>query len=88
MLAMLVWATSCDLLNSTLEKCLTLFLDDARRCYATFTDPADDDAYCPNLLNITPVDMFTDYVLRFAKSNVISGYCSYGIYDKMLLAYK
>ena len=88
MLAMLVWATDCDLLNSTLEMCLTLFLDDARKCYATFTDPADEDIYVPSLLNIPPVDMFADYVLRFAKSNVTSGFRSYGIYDKMLLAYK
>ena len=83
----MVWAIDRDLLETPLIKAWELFKRDAVRCQKTFTDPSDELLFCKNVVGMNPIEFFTDYVLIYAKSHVISGIGSYGMYDNYLINY-
>ena len=85
--AMMVWAIDRDLLSMPFKRCWELFQRDAIGCQKTYTDPSDELLFCENVVGMNPIEFFTDYVLIYAKSNVISGITSYGSYDKIITNY-
>ena len=84
----MVWAIDRDLLETPVLRAWELFQRDAVRCQKTYTDPSDELLFCKNVVGMNPIEFFTDYVLSYAKSNVISGISSYGTYDKYIVNYK
>ena len=87
LLALMVWAIDRDLLETPLLKAWKLFQKDAIGCQKIYTDPSDELLFCKNVVGMNPIEFFTDYVLSYAKCNVISGTGSYGIYDNYLINY-
>lgn len=83
----MVWAIDRDLLETPVLKAWELFQRDAVGCQKTYTDPSDELLYCKSVVGMNPIEFFTDYVLFYAKSNVISGTGSYGKYDKYIADY-
>lgn len=84
LLALTVWAIDMDLMDIPVLNALDLFRKDAVRCQKTYTDPNDEILFCKNVVGMDPIEFFTDYVLSYAKSRVISGICSYGKYDDLI----
>lgn len=87
LLALMVWAIDRDLLETPVIKALELFRKDAVGCQKTYTDPSDKLLFCENIVGMDPIEFFTDYVLSYAKCNVISGNVSYGKYDNLISRY-
>ena len=87
LLALMVWAIDRDLLETPVLNAWELFQKDAIRCQKTYTDPSDELLFCKNVVGMNPIEFFTDYVLSYAKCNVISGIDSYGKYDKFITNY-
>ena len=87
MLAFFVWAIDVDALSLPVEKCWEMFQRDAWGIYRNYTDPSDELLYIPSLIGKDPLDVFTDYILSYAKSEVISGIRNYGKYDTMIKQY-
>lgn len=85
LLALMIWAIDVDSLSINIEKNLEWFLKDAWEMYKTYTDPSDELLYCPNIVGQNPLDMFTDYILMYAKMHVQSGILSYGKLDIQIL---
>jgi len=87
LLALMVWAIDRDLLETPVLKAWELFQKDAVGCQSIYTDPSDELLFCKNVVGMNSIEFFTDYVLSYAKCNVISGIDSYGIYDNYLINY-
>jgi len=87
LLALMVWAIDRDLLKTPVLKAWELFKKDAIGCQKIYTDPSDELLFCKNVVEMNPIEFFTDYVLSYAKCNVISGTGSYGMYDNYLINY-
>lgn len=84
----MVWAIDRDLLETPVPRAWELFQRDAVGCQKVYTDPSDELLYCKSVVGMNPIEFFTDYVLSYAKSWVISGIHSYGMYDKHIINYK
>ena len=87
LLALMVWAIDRDLLETPVLNAWELFQKDAIRCQKTYTDPSDELLFCKNVVGMNPIEFFTDYVLFYAKCNVINGTGSYGKYNKFITNY-
>lgn len=87
LLALMVWAIDRDLLETPVSEAWELFQGDAVRSQKTYTDPSDELLFCENVVGMNPIEFFTDYVLSYAKCNVISGITSFGRYDKLITDY-
>ena len=87
LLALMVWAIDRDLLEISVPKAWELFQKDAIGCQKTYTDPSDELLFCKNVVGMNSIEFFTDYVLSYAKCNVISGITSFGRYDKLITDY-
>lgn len=85
LLALMVWAIDRDLLETPVIKALELFRKDAVGCQKIYTDPSDELLFCENVVGMDPIEFFTDYVLSYARCNVISSNTSYGVYDNCLV---
>lgn len=88
LLAFIVWAIDVDALNLPVEKCWEMFQRTALGIYRTYTDPSEEQLYCPSLVGKDPIEVMTDYTLSYAKAVVISGIMTYGKYDKSIKNYK
>lgn len=86
-MAFMVWAIDRDLLETPMLRAWELFQRDAIGCQKIYTDPSDELLFCKNVVGMNPIEFFTDYVLSYAKSHVISGIGSYGKYDKFITNY-
>ncbi len=87
-MAFFIWAIDVDALGLPVTKCWELFQESAVKCQKTYTDPSDELLFCKNVVEMNPIAFFTDYVLFYAKCNVISGIVTYGKYDKLIINYK
>ena len=87
LLALIVWAIDVDGLSMPFIKAWEMFQRDAWGMYKTYTDPNDKLLYCPNLVGQNHLDMFTDYVLSYAKTYINSGLRDYGKYNNHILNY-
>lgn len=88
LLAFFVWAIDVDALSLPVEKCWEMFLRDAQDIYFVYTDPGEELLYCPNLVGENPINVMMDYILSYAKTNIISGIRNYGKYDELIKSYK
>ena len=84
----MVWAIDVDALSLPFEKAWEMFQRDAWGIYRNYTDPSDELLYIPRLAGQNPLDVFTDYILCYAKMHVISDIRDYGKYDERILNYK
>ena len=88
MLAFFVWAIDVDALSLPVEKCWEMFQRDAWGIYRNYTDPSDELLYIPSIVGQNPLDVFTDYILCYAKMWIVSGIRNYGKYDGLIKNYK
>lgn len=92
LLAFLVWAIDRDLLTPKPNKAWELFRKDAKAMIETYTNPDDPLLYCGGLLDevksTSTEDVFADYILFYAKLNVVSGGRNYGVFDESIINYK
>jgi hypothetical protein len=87
-LAFMVWAIDRDTLDLPLIKQWRWFKRDSQAVYDTYTDPSDELLYISSIVGQNPLDVFTDYILCYAKMHVISGIRNYGKYDELIKNYK
>ena len=83
----MVWAIDRDMLSFPVSEALELFRRDAIGCRGIYTDPTDELLYIRGMENVNPIEFFTDYVLCYAKSRLISGLRDYGKYEKEIINY-
>ena len=86
-LAFIVWAMDVDGMSLPITQALERFRKEAEGCQSLFTDPNDKLCYCERIVNMKPLDFFTEYVLAHAKSEVASGIRGYGKYNTEILNY-
>ena len=87
-LAFIVWAIDVDGMSLPVIQALERFRKSAEGVQRIFTDPSDKLTYCEKVVNMNPLDFFTEYVLFYAKSEVESGIRGYGKYNTEILNYK
>lgn len=88
LLALIIWSLDRDMFEGmSFIRNFSLFLKDAKGCKKIYTDPTDTLLYCPKVLNMSDIEFFTDYVLSYAKTRVISGIEDYGKFNKSILRY-
>lgn len=87
LLAFMVWAIDRDLLGIPVTRAWKLFQKDAKGCKAIYLDPNNPLLYCPEVAKMGDIEFFTDYVLTYAQSRVMSGINGYGKYNKPIINY-
>lgn len=85
--AFMLWAIQTDQLGLPVQTAWEKFKQTAENIKNVYTDKSDPLLYIASLEDVDAVEMFTDYVLMYAKSDVISGIDSYGKYNEDILNY-
>lgn len=76
--AWLVYCIDTDQMNFPVEKTWAAFQDCAVGIKNNYTDPNDPLSFCRNLVNVHPVEVFTDYILFYFPKNILEAFSKYG----------
>lgn len=87
LLALMIYAIDRDALSLPVEKVIELFRKDATSMKKNYTDPNDELLYIKGMEEVDDIEFFTDYVLCYGKSALISGLRDYGRYNEDLAKY-
>ena len=85
LLALMVYAVDTDSLSLPVHVVLDRFQTTAERLQKNYTDPSDTQLFCRNVVNMKPVDFFTDYLLCYAKMDIQGGYRGYGKLNQQII---